>query len=211
MAPSTSTSPPPRTASRLLSVLAILVVGVAAGYILLPDPLADVFFAGWVLFSVGLAIVGGFGAWTNRTPLVWLAALLLTGLSILGMWSFGLFIAPAALLLLGAAILSQLTGPREDVRESILTDPPTSEELTSMVKTGSGSVVVGALSIAIGAFGVGLFGSCASETTSCVLAKTHWGAVGLTVLGLLAIGYGGFLLWKQAYVRRVMASNTGTS
>lgn len=60
--PSTSTVPPRRTVSRLLSVLAILVVGVAAGYILLPDPLADVFFAGWMLFSVGIAIVGGVGA-----------------------------------------------------------------------------------------------------------------------------------------------------
>lgn len=208
--PSPSSVPPRRTVSRLLSVLAILVVGVAAGYLLLPGPLADVFFAGWVLFSVGIAIVGGFGAWTKRTPLVWLAALLLTGLSILGMWSFGRFIAPAALLMLGAAVFSQLTGPREGVQKSITADLPTSEELTSMLKTGIGSVVVGALLVAIGASGRGLFGSCASETMSCVLAKTHWGAVGLTVLGLRAIGYGGFLLWKHAYVRRSMASNSGT-
>lgn len=127
------------------------------------------------------------------------------------MWSLGRFIAPAALLLLGAAVFLQLTGPREGVQKSILTDPPTNEELTSMVKTGIGSVVVGVLSIAIGAFGRGLFGSCARETMSCALARAHWGAVGLTVLGLLAIGYGGFLLWKQAYARRLMASNTGTS
>lgn len=206
--PSTSTTSFRRTASRLLSGLAILLVCVAAGSLLLPDPFTDVFFAGWVLFSVGIAIIGGVGAWTNRTPIVWLAALLLGGLSILGMWSIGPFIAPAALLMLGAAVFSHLSGPREDLRKSILTDPPSSQELSSMTMTGSGALVTGVLLVGIGAFSRGLFGACARETLSCVLEETNWGAVGLTVLGLLAIGYGCVLIWKRVYVTRVLDSDT---
>lgn len=198
-----------RTVSRLLSLLAILAVGVAAVILLLPSPLIDVFFAGWVLFGVGIAIVGGFGAWTDRTPLVWLAALLLVGLSILGMWSLGLYFAPAALLSFGAAMFSYLSGPREDVRQSILADPPSSQELSSMTWTGSGALVGGVILVAIGAFGRGLFGACARETVSCLFAETNWDAVGFTVLGLLAIGYGCVLLWKRVSVTRVLGSNAG--
>lgn len=207
--PSTSTSPSWRTVSRGLSALAILVVGVAATVLLVPDPLADVLFAGWVLSSVGIAVVGGIGAWTNRTPIVWLAAILLTGLSILGMWSIGLFIAPAALLLLGAAVFSHLSRPREEVRQTILAAPPSSQELASMTKAGTGALLVGLLLVGTGAFGRGLFGACARETASCVLSNTNWGGVGLTLLGLLAIGYGCVLIWKRVYVMLVLGSNTG--
>ena len=72
-------SSPLRTGSRLLGVLAILAASVAAIALLFPEPLADAFFAGWVLFSVLVTVVGGIGAWTNRTPLVWVTALLMTG------------------------------------------------------------------------------------------------------------------------------------
>lgn len=208
--PSTATISRRRTVSRLLSALAILAVGVAAVSLLRPRPLADAFFAGWVLLSVGIAIVGGFGAWTNRTPLVWLAALLLVGLSILGMWSIGLYLAPAALLLSGAAVFSHLSGPREDVRQSILADPPSSQELSSMTRTGSGALVGGVLLVWIGASGRGLFGACARETMSCLVAETNWSAAGLTVLGLLATGYGCVLIWKRVYLTRVLGSNAGT-
>lgn len=191
--------------SRLLGVLAALSASVAGGYLLLPDPLADAFFAGWVLVSVVLALVGGVGAWTNRTPLVWVAALLLTGLLIAGMWSIGLFIAPAALFLLGAALFSQLAGPREDVLEAVTADPPTTRETARRALLGTGSVVVGSGLVYAGAFRRELFGVCANETLACAIDKTHWGAVGATTLGLIAVGVGGWLLWKQVYVTRVLA------
>jgi hypothetical protein len=42
-------------------------------------------FAAWVLFAVVLAVVGAVGAWGRRTASVWVAALLLTGLTVVGM------------------------------------------------------------------------------------------------------------------------------
>lgn len=77
------------TGSRLLSGLAVLSIIVAATALLFPNPLADVFFTGRILFSLLLTLVGAIGAWTNRTPLVWIAALLLTGLAIVGMCLLG--------------------------------------------------------------------------------------------------------------------------
>lgn len=186
-----------RSGSRVLGVLAVIAVGMASGVLLLPDPLADVFFAGWVVGSVGLALVGAAGAWTNRAPLVWVAALLLVGLSIVGMWSIGPFIAPAALCLLGAAILSQLAGPRPGAREAIAADPPTGDESVLKTLAGTGALVIGASLVYIGAIARELFGACATETLTCALTSTHWDAVELTVLGLGAISLGGWLLWRQ--------------
>lgn len=199
-------SPTSQTVSRFLSVLAFLAASVAVTYLLLPNPLADVFFAGIVMLSVVFTFVGGVGAWTNRTPLVWVAALLLTGLTLLGMLSVGIFLVPAALLLLGAAIFSQLAGPRPDVRESIIANPPPERDLVRKKQVGTGAVLGGVGLVYVGAFAIGLFGACASETLACALDTTHWGAVGLTVLGLVAVSYGSWLLWKQAYITRVLAS-----
>lgn len=205
MAPALQT-PTSQTVSRLLSVLAILSASVSVTYLLLPNPLADVFFAGIVMLSVILALVGGIGAWTNRTPLVWVAALLLTGLTILGMMSIGFFLVPASLLLLGAAAFSQMAGPRIDVREAIIAEPPTERELVRKKQIGRGTVVVGVGLVYVGAFAQELFGACSNETLACALDKTNWGAVGLTVFGLVGISLGGWLLWKQAYITRVLAS-----
>lgn len=199
-------SPSAKTVSRLLSGFAILTASITVTYILFPNPLADVFFARIMLLSVVFALVGGIGAWTNRTPLVWVGALLLTGLTIVGLLSVGIFLIPATLLLLGAAVFSQLAGPRTDVRDAITANPPTEREVVRKKQVGTGSVVVGVGLVYVGAFAQELFGACASETLACALNKTNWSAVGLTVLGLLAISYGGWLLWKQAYVRRVLAS-----
>lgn len=196
-----------RTVSHLFSILAILSASVAAIYLLLPNPLADAFFAGWVLVSVILTLVGGIAVWTNRTPLVWVAALLLTALSIVGMWSIGLFIAPAALFLLGAALLSQRASPQEDIQEAIIDNPPTVPETVLKTLTGIGSVAIGGGFIYVGAARRGLFGACATETLNCALAKAHWEAVGITVFGLIAVGLGGWLLWKQIYITRVLASD----
>ena len=194
------------TVSRLLSVLAILSASVAVTYLLFPNPLTDVFFAGIVMLSVVFALVGGIGAWTNRTPLVWVAALLLMGLSLLGMMSIGFFLLPAALLLLGAAVFSQMAGPRTGVREAIIANPPTEQEIVRKKRVGTAAVVVGLGLVYVGAFERELFGSCVSETLACALDTTNWDAVGLTVLGLIAVSYGGWLLWKQAYTTRVLAS-----
>ncbi len=191
---------------RLLSVLAFLSASVAVILLLLPNPLADVFFAGIVMLSILFTLVGGIGVWTNRTPLVWVAALLLTGLSILGMMSVGFIFVPAALLLLGAAAFSRMAGPRTGVRESILASPPTEREIVRKTLVGTGVVVVGVGLVYVGAFARELFGSCASETLACALDTTNWGAVGVTVLGLVAVSYGGWLLWKQASIIRVLAS-----
>lgn len=199
-------TPTSQTVSRLLSVLAILFACIAVTYLLLPNPLADVFFAGIVMLSVIFALVGGIGVWTNRTPLVWVAALMVTGLTFLGMMSIGVFLVLAALLLVGAAIFSQLAGPRMDVQETIIANPPTEREVVRKKQLGAGSVVVGVGLVYVGAFTQELFGACASETLACALNKTNWGAVGLTVLGLVAISLGGWLLWKQAYITRVLAS-----
>ena len=199
-------SPSTETASRLLSALAVLSASVAGGYLLLPNPLADVFFAGIVLLPVIFALVGGVGAWTNRTSLVWVAALSLTGLTILGMMSIGFFIAPATLFSLGAALFSQLSGPRTDVQEAIVTNPPTVPEAVLKTLAGTVSGAVGAGLVYIGAFRQELFGACASETLACAIDKTHWDAVGLTVSGLVVISLGGWLVWKQVYISRVLAS-----
>ena len=182
--------------SRLLSGLAILSASVAATYLLLPDPLGDVFFAGWVLLGVILSIVGGIGAWTNRSPLIWVAAISLIGLTIIGIWSIGRFIAPAAIFMLGSALFSQVAGPRTENVDAITTDQPTEWEVLQKILAGFGSVVVGVGLVYGGAFAQELFGACASETIACAIEKTQWGAVGITVLGLIAISFGGWLCWR---------------
>jgi hypothetical protein len=58
----------------------------------------------WSLFILGFALVGGYGAWTENRLLVWLTALALLALTVLGLASIGLFVAPAALLFLLAGI-----------------------------------------------------------------------------------------------------------
>lgn len=187
-------------------MFAILAATVAVTALLFPSPLADVFFAGIVLFSVVFALVGAFGAWTNRPALVWVAALLSTGLSMVGMMSVGFLLLPSSLLLLGAAVFSHRAGPRTDVRAAIVADPPTEREIMRKGVVGTGSVVVGLGLVYVGAFTQELFGACASETLACALEKLNWGGLGLTLLGLVAISYGSFLLWTQAYAVRVLAS-----
>lgn len=194
------------TVARLLAGLAVLAVSVAATALLLPDPRSDVFFAGIVMFAVLFGLVGGVGVWTDRTPLVWLAALLMTGLSVLGMTSIGVFLLPAALLLIGAAAFSHRGGPRRGVRASILANPPSRQDIARRVVSGVVSVVLGGGLVYVGAFRQELFGSCARETLACAVETTNWGAVGLTLCGLAAVGGGGWMLWRQSYVARVLAS-----
>ena len=190
--------------SRLLSGLAILSASVAGAYLLLPNPVGDVFFAGWVLLGVLLSIVGGIGAWTNRSPLIWVAAILLIGLTVTGLLSIGRFIAPAAFFMLGSALFSQLAGPRTENVDAITTDPPTESEVLQKTLAGFGSVVVGVGLVYVGAFAQELFGACASETIACAIEKTQWGAVGVSVLGLIAISLGGWLFWRLIYTTRAV-------
>lgn len=58
----------------------------------------------WSLFILGFALIGGYGAWNENRSLVWLTALALLALTLLGIASIGLFVAPAALLFLLAGI-----------------------------------------------------------------------------------------------------------
>jgi hypothetical protein len=188
-----------------------LTVIVAGTYLLLPDPLGDVFFAGWVLLGVLLSIVGGIGAWRNRSPLIWVAAISLIGLTIVGILSIGRFIAPAGFFMLGSALFSQLAGPRTENLEAIRTDPPTESEVVWKTLAGIGSVVVGVGLVYVGAFAQELFGACASETIACAIEKTQWGAVGVSVLGLIAISLGGWLFLRLIYTTRAVGLKTAES
>ncbi len=53
----------------------------------------------WSVFILVFALVGGYGAWTERRALVWVAAVPLLLLTLFGLASIGLLVAPAALLL----------------------------------------------------------------------------------------------------------------
>lgn len=194
-------------AGRVFSVAAVLAAVGAAHVLLFPNPLADVFFAGWVLVGVVLSIVGAVGAWTNRTALTWVAALLLIGLAGIGMMSIGMFIAPAAGLLIGAAIMTQLAGPRTGVHHAIRADPPTQQELVRKTVAGIGAAVLGGSLVYLGAISRELFEACARETLECAVARMNWGGVGITVLGLGLVGIGVWLVWKQIYIAWVLSTN----
>jgi hypothetical protein len=200
--------PPVGTVSRSLGALAVLCAVVAAAWLLFPAPLADAFFAGWVLLSVAIAALGGAAAWAGRTPLIWVSALVLVGISILGMWSIGFLLAPAALALLGAAIAAQVTGGSEDRRNAVLADPPDREDVARKALLSASAVLVGGALVYDGAIRRELFDACARETVACAVGAVHWDAAAVTVLGLLAIALGGWLLWTQLYVARVLASRS---
>ncbi|WP_227378095.1 hypothetical protein [Haladaptatus halobius] len=202
----TSQSSPAHTGSRLLGVLAVLSTSVAAIYLLLPNPLADAFFAGWVLVSVILSLVGGIAAWKQWTPLVWVVALLMTALSIMGVWSIGLFIAPAALFLFGAAILSYRARPREGVRKTANGESPTVSTTRRKIGGGIGALAIGSWLIYVGAFAQELFGACATEGLECTINRMNWAGVGMTVLGVTMVGFGGLLLWKHLPSIRVFVA-----
>lgn len=207
MAPS-NRLPDALTVSRLLGAVSVVLAGLAAVALLFPRPLADAFFTAWVLLAVSLAVIGALGAWTRRTAVVWVAALLLSGLSIVGMWSLGPFVAPAALVLLGAAVASLWTGPRPGAHEAVLADPPSVLEAVLKTLAGAVLVIIGAGVAYEGTVGRELFTrGCSSETLDCALAVTRWDAVGLTVLGLAAIGIGVWMVWTQVTVGRILASN----
>lgn len=206
---STSQSLQMAGASRLLSALAVLSASLASGYLLWPAPGRDVFFAGIVLLSVAFALAGSVGAWTNRTALIWVAALLLVGLAGLGMMSIGLFIVPAALLTLGAAVASHQAGPRVARREAIRAESPTAPAVARKLGVGIVAIAIGAAVVYAGAVERELFGSCARETLRCAVATTHWDAVGVTLFGLVAACLGGWVVGQQIYVSWVLVAKQG--
>jgi hypothetical protein len=163
-----------------------------------------VYFAGVVLLNSLFAAAGVGGAWTNRTVVVWVAALLSAGLSLAGMMTVGLFLAPAAVLLLGAAVAGQSGGPRAGVREAIVADAPSVRERLLWCVLGLTSVGVGVALVDVSVFRQELFGSCAQETLACALSTTNWPAVALTLLGFVGVAGGAWLVWKQVYVSRVL-------
>lgn len=187
--------------ARGLSGLALLAAIAAAAWLLLPRPLADAFFAGWVALSVVLAAVGVVGTWTGRRPLVWGSAGLLVALAIVGMWSIGLFVAPAALLLLTAAVVLQASGGTATPPEE---RPSTRAALVRALAGGVVAAAGGWLAYE-GTVVRELFGrGCAMETVDCALAVTNWDGVGLTLLGLAAVGAGSWLVWRQRSIRSAL-------
>ena len=196
--------PANRETSRLLAGLALLASLLASAALLLPTPRSDAFFAGIVLLNPLFAAVGVAGAWIDRTVVVWVAALLSVGLSLVGAMSAGLFFAPTALLLLGSAVTAQAAGSRAGVRERIVADPPSDRERLLRALPGAASILVGVGLVNVGTFGQELFGSCARETLACALETTNWGAVGVALLGFAAVAVGGWVVWKQVYVSRVL-------
>ncbi|MFC7047076.1 hypothetical protein ACFQH6_18245 [Halobacteriaceae archaeon GCM10025711] len=62
----------------------------------------------WPVLMAGFALLGGFAAWNGRTAALWVAALGLTGFTLVGLLTIGLLFAPAALLFLAAATLAVL-------------------------------------------------------------------------------------------------------
>lgn len=193
------------TLSRGLAGGAVVVSLLAAAVLLSPAPLADVFFAGIVLLSPLLAAVGAAGAWTGHTAVVWVAALLSVGLTLVGAMSVGLLFAPAALLLVGSAVAALGAGPDTEAREKLVANPPATRERVQKALFGAAAIVVGAAVVDVAALDRHLFGSCAQETLGCVVETTNWGLVGLTLLGFGAVAVGGWLLWRQVYVTRVLA------
>lgn len=190
-------SPPARAAARLLAALAVVAALAAGALLLWPDPLADVFFAGWVLVAIGLAVAGAAGAWTDRTPVAWLAALLLAGLAVVGMWSIGVAIAPAGLLLLAAAGASQVD--RRRLGELGEASPSRDRDALRRSLAGLAALVAGAWLVDAGAVSRPLFArGCARETAACLVAVARWDGVAVTLLGLAALGLGGWLLWTGA-------------
>lgn len=191
-----------RTASRLLGTLAALIATVAAAGLLSVTGLADVFVAAWVLGGALAAAVGGTAAWTGRRALLWVVALLLSTFSVGAMASIGAFFAPAAICLLGAALLSGWAGPL------VAPADPAATPRTAAARTLAGVAAVGggAWLVRAGAFERELFAACVSETFDCVLARTNWVGVGATVLGLAAVAFGGRLLVRVAVAVRALAS-----
>lgn len=205
--PSTNRRPDAVTGSRLLSGVAVALASLSALALLFPHPLADAFFTAWVLFAVILTGVGAVGAWTRRSGLLWVAALLLSGVTLVGMWSIGWSIAPAAFAMLGAAVVSLRAGGRSASHESILADPPTVPEVGRRVLAGIALIVIGSGVAYDGIYRRTLFTrGCLDETLGCALAVTRWDAVGLALLGLTAVGIGGYLIWRQIIVGWVLTT-----
>lgn len=67
----------------------------------------------WSLFLIGIALIGGYGAWTGNRVVVWAVALPLLVLSLLSM-AIGLLVAPAALLFLASGVLLTLAHRAEE-------------------------------------------------------------------------------------------------
>lgn len=59
----------------------------------------------WAGFIIIMSISGAYGAWKNNVKIVWGAALLLSILSILGLFSIGVAVMPVAMLFIISGVL----------------------------------------------------------------------------------------------------------
>jgi len=64
----------------------------------------DYAIVGWAALVLGLGVLTAVAAWRGRPAPVWVAALLLLTLSVLGVASIGLFVMPVALLVFATAL-----------------------------------------------------------------------------------------------------------
>lgn len=67
----------------------------------------------WSLFLIGIALVGGYGAWTGKRFVVWAVALPFVVLSLLSM-AIGVLVVPVALLFLASGVLLTLAHRAEE-------------------------------------------------------------------------------------------------
>jgi len=156
----------------------------------------DVFAAGFVLLAVAFALLGGYGGLRGRTAPAWIGAVGLALVAVLGAMSIAPFLGPGAVMLLGAALATQLPR-RARVRAAIRDDPPGASGLLYRAGVSIAAVALGAASIYVGAVLRGLFGACAVESLACVVRQTDWPAIVLTVTGLVGIGLAGRTLVGQ--------------
>lgn len=166
----------------------------------------DVAWIVWPLLIVGIALLGGAAAWTDRTVLVWVSAFALLGIAVLGAMTIGIYAAPAALLALGSAVLLHASGRHERtkrVERAVLSKPPTM--LEAVLKTLFGAVAV-SLGLVMAYYGVsaGLSDACAVETASCVVENTHWDRVAGTAIGSVLSAVGVRAISKQIRSARIV-------
>jgi hypothetical protein len=152
---------------------------------------SDVLLVAWPLLIAGIALLTGAAAWTDRPPLVWVGALVLLGISVLGAMTIGFYAAPAAFFALASAVLLSASGRRERVERAVRSAPPTILEAVLKTFLGAVAVALGAL-LAYSGASAGLSEACAVETAACVLENTHWNRVTGTAIGL---GFGVLGAW----------------
>jgi hypothetical protein len=107
--------------SRGIGLLAVVAGLLGAGYLLATSVFPHLFsdsgtlaaenapvFLVWSIILIGLSVSAGYGIWKRKVWTVWGLVVIVSGLSLLSLFSFGIVTVPFAVLLLVAAILLTL-------------------------------------------------------------------------------------------------------